>query len=139
MLTRHVIAMSSSQLHRRHHHHLHIDHHRHHHRHLQIYQGVPFGSLGSIVGVHDGLVDVLFDVAIVSGTDLHSRCSQSRGLTLSPKSILNLSQPRVPSLNKHRKPKKKHNVPKPKYYPVSFVLSTPSPLSSSPYFVLYLM
>ena len=37
------------------------------------HHGVPFASRGTVVGVHDSGVEVLFDMPIVSGTNLHSR------------------------------------------------------------------
>lgn len=40
----------------------------------------------------------MFDDRLLSGSDLNGRCSTSRGLQLSSKCLLNLSQPRVPTL-----------------------------------------
>ena len=61
-------------------------------------EGVPFGTSGTIIGIHpqekveETMVDVVFDVQLIPGSTLHSLCSQSRGLSLQLKQLLNLTQ-----------------------------------------------
>lgn len=53
----------------------------------------PFGTRGTVVGVHEGVLEVLFDIDFIGGTSLHGRCKGSCGLMLPPERLLNLSKP----------------------------------------------
>lgn len=53
--------------------------------------GVPLSAKGTVVGIQSGLVDVVFDVQFIGGTSLSDRCSQYRGASVSPTSLLNLT------------------------------------------------
>ena len=72
---------------------------------------VPLCAKGVIVGIQSGFVDVVFDVAFIGGTTLGGRCvftsligaaqradvrcscSEYRGATVAPSTLLNLTQP----------------------------------------------
>lgn len=56
----------------------------------------PFGARGAIVGVHEGVVEVLFDAPFSGADSLHGRCATQRGKVLHKESILNISRP-IPS------------------------------------------
>jgi len=58
--------------------------------------GVPFGTLGTIVGVHRKFVEVLTDRVVASGTTLHNRCNDNRGVLLPQTAVINLSDMREP-------------------------------------------
>jgi len=56
--------------------------------------GAPaFGSRGTVVGVYDESVEVLFDQEFVGGNDLFGRCNGEYGAMLPAEQILNLSRP----------------------------------------------
>ncbi|ETO14496.1 hypothetical protein RFI_22856 [Reticulomyxa filosa] len=58
-------------------------------------QGVPFGTLGTVVGVHNDFLEVLTDRLFASGTTLHNRCSDGRGLLVTQDSAINLTSPYI--------------------------------------------
>ena len=56
--------------------------------------GAPaFGSRGTVVGIYDEAVEVLFDQEFLGGNDLFGRCSGDCGTLLPPDQLLNLSHP----------------------------------------------
>ncbi len=55
--------------------------------------GPPFGLRGTIVGVHEQFVEVLFDQAFDGGNDLQGRCIGSHGAVCAPSALINLSRP----------------------------------------------
>ncbi|KAF9427385.1 5'-3' exoribonuclease 1 [Podila epigama] len=54
---------------------------------------VPIAAKGTVVGIDRWDIEVVFDDRFMSGMDLGGRCSMHRGMTVSPRSILNLSNP----------------------------------------------
>lgn len=52
---------------------------------------VPLAVKGVVVGIQAGFIDVVFDIAFMGGTTLGGRCSNYRGMSVPPSSILNLS------------------------------------------------
>ncbi|ETO28047.1 exonuclease II, partial [Reticulomyxa filosa] len=54
--------------------------------------GVPFGTLGTIVGIHRKFLEVLTDRVVTSGTTLHNRCSENRGVLMPRTAVINLSR-----------------------------------------------
>ncbi|KAL7324031.1 exonuclease II Exo2 [Mucor circinelloides] len=52
---------------------------------------VPFGNKGTVVGVKEKVIDVVFDTTFVSGTTLGGRCQDFRGSTLPYSYLINLS------------------------------------------------
>lgn len=56
--------------------------------------GAPvFGSRGTVVGVYDDAVEVLFDQEFLGGNDLFGRCIGNYGAMLPADQLLNLSRP----------------------------------------------
>lgn len=55
--------------------------------------GPPFGLRGTIVGVHEHFVEVLFDQAFDGGNDLQGRCIGNHGAVCAPSVLINLSRP----------------------------------------------
>lgn len=53
---------------------------------------VPLSAKGVVVGIQTGLIDVVFDIQFIGGTTLGDRCSPYRGATVSPSTILNLTE-----------------------------------------------
>ncbi|DBA92644.1 TPA: hypothetical protein ACH3X1_002861 [Trebouxia sp. C0004] len=53
----------------------------------------PLGSRGTVVGVHEGAVEVLFDADFIGGGDLQGRCQGRCGIMLPPADLLNLAKP----------------------------------------------
>ncbi|GAB4816899.1 hypothetical protein N2152v2_003945 [Parachlorella kessleri] len=53
----------------------------------------PFGHRGTVVGVIDEAVEVLFDCEFPGGTDLYGRCHGNSGLLVPAAELLNLSKP----------------------------------------------
>ena len=56
---------------------------------------VPISARGTVIGVHKDNLDVVFDVAFMSGTQLGGRCSEYRGMTVPYTSVLNVTHPTV--------------------------------------------
>ncbi|SCV74192.1 BQ2448_6624 [Microbotryum intermedium] len=52
---------------------------------------VPLSAKGTVVGIQTGFVDVVFDVHFIGGTTLGGRCSDYRGATVGPATVLNLT------------------------------------------------
>lgn len=52
----------------------------------------PFGLRGTIVGVHEHFVEVLFDQAFDGGSDLQGRCTGSHGAVCAPSVLINLTR-----------------------------------------------
>ncbi|ORX53943.1 hypothetical protein DM01DRAFT_1040328 [Hesseltinella vesiculosa] len=72
---------------------------------------VPLDTKGTVVGVLDKQVEVVFDSAIMSGQDLGGRCSEFRGMSLPFHSLINLSVPQfVMSESGKAAPTKKHSA-----------------------------
>ncbi|KAI9007521.1 XRN 5'-3' exonuclease N-terminus-domain-containing protein [Phycomyces nitens] len=69
---------------------------------------IPLGTKGTVVGVHDNMIDIIFDVPFMGGHTLGGRCSEFRGATLSPKSVLSLFN-KAAYLNKNPSHKKHVN------------------------------
>jgi len=59
-------------------------------------EAVPFGSMGTIIGVKGQAAEVLMDQQYMGASNLEKRCSDLRGATLMMSSLLNLSQPYTP-------------------------------------------
>ena len=57
----------------------------------------PFGTRGTVVGVHDSFLEVLFDVSFEGGSNLGGRCHGNHGAVVAPKSLVNLSRPHAVS------------------------------------------
>jgi len=55
--------------------------------------GVPLSAKGVVVGLTSQAMEVVWDVAFLSGTTLGNRCSQYRGMAVSFDSCLNLTDP----------------------------------------------
>ena len=53
----------------------------------------PLGSRGTVVGVHEGALEVLFDADFIGGGDLQGRCQGRCGTMLPPADLLNLAKP----------------------------------------------
>ena len=72
--------------------------------------GIPFGTLGTVTALYhldsqsssaysqissgEDLIEVLWDIIILSGSDLNGRASEMRGKAQPSSSLLNLSKPR---------------------------------------------
>ncbi|KAI8345316.1 XRN 5'-3' exonuclease N-terminus-domain-containing protein [Choanephora cucurbitarum] len=54
---------------------------------------VPLGNKGTVVGVQEKIVDVVFDTTFMSGTSLGGRCSEFRGISLPYSNLINTSNP----------------------------------------------
>ncbi|KAH9813633.1 XRN 5'-3' exonuclease N-terminus-domain-containing protein [Melampsora americana] len=54
---------------------------------------VPLSAKGTVVGLSDRLIDVVFDAPFIGGTNLSNKCSAYRGASISPASLLNLTSP----------------------------------------------
>ncbi|KAI7852090.1 XRN 5'-3' exonuclease N-terminus-domain-containing protein [Circinella umbellata] len=54
---------------------------------------VPLGFRGTVVGLQETVIDVVFDSTFMGGTNLGGRCSDFRGLSLPFWSVINLSYP----------------------------------------------
>ncbi|KAF8340315.1 uncharacterized protein EI90DRAFT_2905979 [Cantharellus anzutake] len=55
--------------------------------------GVPLCARGVVVGISNDLIDVVWDMQIISGTTLNGRCSDYRGSSVPRSSCLNLKDP----------------------------------------------
>ncbi|KAI0052258.1 hypothetical protein FA95DRAFT_1483852 [Auriscalpium vulgare] len=76
--------------------------------------GVPLSAKGVVIGLNAKNMDVVWDVAFMSGTTLGDRCSQYRGSTVEFNTCLNLSHPQfVTSVN----PKAPPPAPNPPFQP----------------------
>ncbi|KAI0028225.1 hypothetical protein K488DRAFT_89959 [Vararia minispora EC-137] len=76
--------------------------------------GVPLSAKGVVIGLNNKNMDVVWDVAFMSGTSLGDRCSQYRGSTVEFNTCLNLSNPQfVMSVN----PKAPPPPPNPTFKP----------------------
>jgi len=53
--------------------------------------GIPFGTLGTVVGLHDTYLEVITDCNVMKGGTLHNRCSDHRGCIVSYTSVINLT------------------------------------------------
>lgn len=54
---------------------------------------VPIGNKGTVVGVQEKVIDVIFDTTFMSGSNLGGRCSEFRGTTLPYSTLINISNP----------------------------------------------
>ncbi|SGY47624.1 BQ5605_C001g00550 [Microbotryum silenes-dioicae] len=52
---------------------------------------VPLSAKGTVVGIQTGSIDVVFDVQFLGGSTLGGRCSDYRGATVGPATVLNLT------------------------------------------------
>ncbi|KAI9471931.1 MAG: exoribonuclease 1 [Benjaminiella poitrasii] len=64
---------------------------------------VPLGNKGTVVGVQEKAIDVIFDTTFMGGSTLADRCSDFRGATLPYSSIINTSNPNSTVTSKRRK------------------------------------
>jgi len=64
----------------------------------------PVGRQGSVVGVHKGAVEVLFDEAFIGGSDLQGRCVGACGAFLKMPDVLNTTQFKAGPTHKLPKP-----------------------------------
>ena len=53
----------------------------------------PFGTRGTIVGVHGDFLEVIFDAPFDGGNDLGGRCNGKQGAVIPQYALLNLSKP----------------------------------------------
>ncbi|GAA98835.1 hypothetical protein E5Q_05523 [Mixia osmundae IAM 14324] len=53
---------------------------------------VPLAAKGTVVGVQVKLIDIVVDVPFMGGHTLNGRCSEYRGLSVEPTTVLNLTQ-----------------------------------------------
>lgn len=53
----------------------------------------PFGARGTVVGVYDDAIEVLFDQEFLGGDDLFGRCNGNCGALLLNEQLLNLTRP----------------------------------------------
>ncbi|KAI8112489.1 hypothetical protein M9434_003812 [Picochlorum sp. BPE23] len=53
----------------------------------------PFGIRGTVIGVHDKFLEVLFDTPFEGGTDLGGRCNGHHGAVVAPFALINLTRP----------------------------------------------
>lgn len=58
----------------------------------------PLGSRGTVVGVHEGALEVMFDHDFIGGNDLQGRCHGRCGTMLPPSHLLNLAKPQFINL-----------------------------------------
>ena len=68
---------------------------------------VDIAMRGTVVGINDNTLDVVFDQPIMSGSTLSGRCSENRGSIVPKSSVLNLTNPTVIAFSKaalERKP-----------------------------------
>ena len=54
-------------------------------------EGIPFGTQGTVVGLHDSFLELITDTKVMKGSTLHNRCSDHRGVILPYSSVLNLT------------------------------------------------
>ena len=54
---------------------------------------VPLGFRGTVVGVQETIIDVVFDSTFMGGNNLDGRCSDYRGLSLAYSHVINLTYP----------------------------------------------
>ncbi|KAJ1550796.1 hypothetical protein HK096_004972, partial [Nowakowskiella sp. JEL0078] len=52
---------------------------------------VPLGARGTVVGLEENLVNVVFDEPFLGGFNLDGRCSELKGMTLPKQALLNLT------------------------------------------------
>ena len=57
----------------------------------------PFGTRGTVIGVHDSFLEVLFDVPFDGGHTLGGRCYGNHGAVVATLSLVNLSRPHAVS------------------------------------------
>ena len=55
--------------------------------------GIPFGTLGTIVGIHNKFLEILTDKTCIAGNTLHARCSNHRGVLINRNNIINITRP----------------------------------------------
>ena len=60
---------------------------------LRADEGIPFGTLGTVIGIHKEDIEIVTDKVILNGSNLKYRCSPNRGLQLKYSSVINLSKP----------------------------------------------
>ncbi|KAG2018391.1 exonuclease II [Coprinopsis cinerea AmutBmut pab1-1] len=95
--------------------------------------GVPLAVKGVVVGLNARSMDVLWDVAFISGTTLNNRCSQYRGSTVAFNSCLNLTNPQfVTSTNPQAPPPVRPQIPfNPKFGPHPPIQPAPGQTAAS--------
>ncbi|MBW0465257.1 hypothetical protein O181_004972 [Austropuccinia psidii MF-1] len=54
---------------------------------------VPISAKGTVVGVTEKFIEVVFDGPFIGGTDLSNRCQEYHGATVPPSTLLNLTFP----------------------------------------------
>lgn len=52
---------------------------------------IPFGQIGTVTGIIDGQIEVVFDNPFIGGFNLHGRCQDLKGAIVDFLSIYNLS------------------------------------------------
>ena len=62
-------------------------------KHLRCAGSPSFGSRGTVVGIHEGALEILFDGDFIGGGDLQGRCQGRCGIMLLPADLLNLAKP----------------------------------------------
>ncbi|KAI9319772.1 XRN 5'-3' exonuclease N-terminus-domain-containing protein [Dichotomocladium elegans] len=54
---------------------------------------VPLGNRGTVVGIQEDVIDVVFDTTFMGGKNLGGKCSDFRGISLPCSNVINLSYP----------------------------------------------
>lgn len=54
---------------------------------------VPIGNKGTVVGVDEKTIDIVFDTTFMGGVTLSGRCSEFRGANLPYSNVINISNP----------------------------------------------
>ncbi|KAF7721539.1 hypothetical protein EC973_004513 [Apophysomyces ossiformis] len=69
---------------------------------------VPIATKGTVVGVQDKVIDVVFDVAFMGGKTLDGRCSEFRGIALPYAAVLNLTRRLYAPTENEEQPRHRH-------------------------------
>lgn len=60
------------------------------------FEGIPFGSRGTVVGLHDTFLEMITDTNVMKGNTLHNRCNDHRGCIVPYTSVINLTPNKQP-------------------------------------------
>ncbi|KII85288.1 hypothetical protein PLICRDRAFT_116374 [Plicaturopsis crispa FD-325 SS-3] len=94
--------------------------------------GVPLSIKGVVIGLSAKSMDVVWDVAFMSGTTMGDRCSQYRGSTVEFNSCLNLSDPQFVTSTNPKAPPPEPRAPfKPRFGPHPVVQPAPGQQAAS--------
>ncbi|GLB40750.1 putative multifunctional protein that exhibits several independent functions at different levels of the cellular processes [Lyophyllum shimeji] len=94
--------------------------------------GVPLSVKGVVIGLNAKSMDVVWDVAFMSGVTLGDRCSQYRGSTVEFNTCLNLTNPQFVTSTNPKAPPPPQNPPfKPRFGPHPVVRPAPGQAAAS--------